>query len=64
MEKDIGWKAYFSDKRRYADIINGIGCGGAPFVKSIDLSDVDGQTRKGKSRDLLCRRIFIWFSEE
>lgn len=58
MEKDIGWKTYFSDKRRYADIINGIGCGGIPFVKSTDLSDADGQTRKGKMRDLLCRSAF------
>lgn len=40
MEKDIVWKSYFSDKRRYADIINGIGCGGAPFIRSTDLSDV------------------------
>lgn len=58
MEKDIGWKVFFSDKRRYADIINGIGCGGVQFVNDTDLSDVDGQTRKGMSRDLLCRSAF------
>ncbi len=58
MECDIGWKVYFSDKRRYADIINGLGCGGEPLVKSTDLSDADGQTRKGKTRDLLCRSAF------
>lgn len=58
MGKDIEWKQYFSDKRRYADIINGIGCGGVPFVKSMDLSDADGQTRSGKSRDLLCKSAF------
>lgn len=28
MEKDSKWKRYFSDNRRYADIINGIGCDG------------------------------------
>lgn len=58
MEKDTGWKVYFSDKRRYADIINGIGCQGTPFVKDTDLSDVDGQTRTGKTRDLLCKSAF------
>lgn len=58
MERDIGWKTYFSDKRRYADIINGIGCAGVQIVKDTDLSEVDGQTRKGKARDLLCRSAF------
>ena len=58
MEKDVGWKLYFSDKKRYADIINGIGCGGAQLVKSTDLVDVDGQTLRGKARDLLCRSAF------
>lgn len=58
MEKDIVWKSYFADKRRYADVINGIGCGGVTFVKSTDLSDADGQTRNGKSRDLLCKSAF------
>lgn len=58
MEKDISWKTYFSDKKRYADIINGIGCVGLQVVKDTDLSEVDGQTRKGKARDLLCRSAF------
>lgn len=58
MEKDIGWKKFFSDKRRYADIINGIGCAGKQVVKDNDLLEVDGQTRKGKARDLLCRSAF------
>lgn len=51
MKRDIGWKEYFSDKRRYADIINGIGCGGEVYVKSTDLSDADVQARKGQARD-------------
>ena len=27
MEKDTKWKTFFEDNRRYADIINGLGCG-------------------------------------
>lgn len=58
MEKDIGWKTYFSDKRRYADIINGIGCAGVQVVRDADLTEVEGQTRRGKTRDLLCQSAF------
>lgn len=53
MGKDTGWKRYFSDNRRYADIINGIGCAGMQLVKGTDLCEVDGQTQNGKNRDLL-----------
>ena len=28
MEMDVCWKEYFRDEARYADVINGIGCGG------------------------------------
>lgn len=58
MGKDASWKKYFSDKRRYADIINGIGCEGMQLVKDTDLSDADGQTNEGKSKDLLCKSAF------
>lgn len=58
MEKDISWKRYFSDKRRYADFINGIGCKGKQLVGSEDLTELDVQTRNGKMRDLLCRSAF------
>lgn len=42
MGKDASWKMYFSDKRRYADVINGIGCGGMQLVKDADLTDANG----------------------
>lgn len=58
MEKDSGWKTYFLDKRRYADIINGIGCAGTQIVKSTDLTEDDGQARNGRARDLLRRSAF------
>ena len=32
MEKDVSWKEYFRDDERYADVINGIGCGGLQLV--------------------------------
>ena len=28
MRKDVGWKSFFEDNRRYADVINGVGCNG------------------------------------
>ena len=28
MRKDVGWKSFFEDNRRYADVINGVGCDG------------------------------------
>ena len=66
MEKDIVCNAFFSDNERYADIINGIGCKGIPFVSGKDLQESDtkvtpgpvngaGRKRKGKTvkyRDL------------
>ena len=52
MGKDVEWKSFFQDNRRYADIINGIGCGGVQLVKDTDLTEVDTTAQK-KSRDML-----------
>ena len=57
MRKDVGWKSFFEDNHRYADVINGIGCNGRQFVKDTDLQEVDTST-KGKARDLLRRTAF------
>lgn len=57
MRKDVGWKSFFEDNRRYADVINGVGCNGKQFVKDTDLQEVDAST-KGKARDLLRRTAF------
>lgn len=57
MRKDAGWKSYFGDNRRYADVINGVGCNGRQFVKDTDLQEVDTASR-GKARDLLRRTAF------
>ncbi len=43
MRKDVGWKEFFSDDDRYADIINGIGCNGERIVKKEDLQELDTQ---------------------
>lgn len=37
MDRDFNSSIFFSDNERYADIINGIGCDGVPFVKGKDL---------------------------
>jgi hypothetical protein len=74
MEKDICAKEFFSDGARYADIINGLGCGGRQAVTEDDLQEMDSQTgifrlrgpakktgRKRKNtqyRDLLRRTAF------
>ena len=52
MGKDVEWKSFFEDNRRYADIINGIGCNGMQVVKDTDLTEVDSASKK-KNRDLL-----------
>ena len=44
MEHDVGWKGYLSDDERYADVINGIACGGQQVVKKSDLQELDTQT--------------------
>ncbi len=63
MEKDTCWKEYFSDNRRYADLINGLGCGGKRFVTECDLQELDTQivvrrrSGRGRKRRRKGRRI-------
>lgn len=52
MGKDVEWKTFFEDNRRYADIINGIGCNGMQVIKDTDLMESDSTSKK-KNRDLL-----------
>lgn len=40
MRKDVVWNAFFEDNRRFADVINAIGCAGAQVVAGEDLSEV------------------------
>lgn len=44
MRQDIEWKEFFSDDERYADVINGLVCGGRQVVKKTDLQELDTQT--------------------
>lgn len=48
MEKDFISNSFFSDNERYADIINGIGCDGVPFVKGKDLQELDTRVSFGR----------------
>ena len=48
MEKDVSWKEYFRDDERYADVINGIGCGGLQLVAGEDLQEAETQTILGR----------------
>ena len=54
MEKDTKWKTFFEDNRRYADIINGLGCGGKQLVSKDDLQEEDSTSGK-RSRDTMRR---------
>lgn len=47
MEADVSWKKFFRDDERYADVINGIGCGGQQLVTGEDLQEADTQTVLG-----------------
>ena len=53
MEKDFVSSIFFSDNERYADIINGIGCDGIPFVKGKDLQETDTKVLFRAGRGLL-----------
>lgn len=52
MEKDFYSNLFFSDNERYADIINGIGCDGIPFVKGKDLQEFDIRVYHRGRRDM------------
>ena len=48
MEKDFVSSSFFSDNERYADIINGIGCDGVPFVRGRELQELDIRVSFGR----------------
>lgn len=48
MEKDFVSSVFFSDNDRYADIINGIGCDGMPFIKGEYLQELDTRVNVGR----------------
>ena len=54
MEKDVEWYDFFKDNRRYADIINGIGCNGQQVVSQNDITELDTKSKK-KARDLISK---------
>ena len=58
MKQDLLAKRYYSDNRRFADLINGIVCNGIPVVKQEDLSEMDTETSQGKRRDLVRKAVF------
>ena len=58
MKQDLFAKRYYSDNRRFADLINGIVCNGIPIVKQEDLSEMDTETYQGKRRDLVRKAVF------
>lgn len=48
MDRDVGWKEFLQDDARYADVINGLGCGGRQAVTVADLQEADTQTILGR----------------
>ena len=57
MERDVSWAEYLEDDARFADMVNGIGCGGRQVVHAEDLQECD--TRHGtKSRDCIRKVAF------
>ncbi len=45
MEMDVCWKEYFQDDARYADVINGIGCGGQRLKQVFDFIRCSGDRK-------------------
>lgn len=39
MEKDISWRDYFADARRFADLVNIHGCGGEQLIAEGDVQE-------------------------
>lgn len=69
MKNDISTGEFFSDAARYADLINGLGCGGRQIVRQEDIGEADarisvwqrtakGSRKKYKERDLVRRTAF------
>lgn len=58
MVQDTGWKEFFSDDERYADLINGIGCKGQQMVAKEDLQELDTQTGFFRSLNFMSRLSF------
>lgn len=61
LKKDLYLKRYLSDKRRFADIINGFVAEGRELISVADLTDLGSQsesTRTQKYRDRLYRAAF------
>jgi len=73
MEKDLQKKSYFSDEKRFADLINGIVGAGKELIVPSDVSDMDSQTgfsrllpafgekkgrRKQHYRDMVKKAVF------
>ncbi len=56
MKKDMVWKVFLSDDRRFADLVNGILFQGAQAVVAQDLAELDTQTgyipQPGESRKM------------
>lgn len=53
MDKDVCLKAFFSDDKRYADVVNGIGFQGKQVISGEDLQDLDSQTGIWRGRQLI-----------
>ncbi len=61
MKKDLYFKRYLSDKRRFADLINGFVANGRKLITAADLSGLGSQsesTRTQKYRDRLYKAAF------
>ena len=58
MKKDGYAKVFFSQNRRFADVINGGFCGGRQLVRPEDLQELDSEDHRGLRRDLIRKTAF------
>ncbi len=58
MERDLLAKEFYSDNRRFADLVNGIVCQGKQVVNQQDMSEWTSETKKGRHRDLVRKTAF------
>jgi len=57
MKKDQSMKAFFERPDRYADAINGFGCGGKQLVTAKDLHEVDSKVFQSQKHRDIARKV-------
>ena len=60
-KNDVSWSIYFENGERFADLVNGCGCGGNPVFKASDIKELETKTvysgRQGEKKSIKYRDV-------